>query len=45
MLEMTECLKGWVSTTRINELRKSGVFPNHQFIDEAVELLEDTNAA
>ena len=47
MLEMTECLKSWVSITPGRQRAPlSGVFANHQFLDEAVKVLEeDTNAA
>ena len=47
MLEMTECLKSWVSIAPGRRRAPlSGVFANHQFLDEAVKVLEeDTNAA
>jgi hypothetical protein len=40
MLEMTECLKSWVSTTWRQRAPRSGVFVNYLFIDKAVELLQ-----
>ena len=45
MVEMTECIKSWVSITPGQQHAPlSGIFINNQFVDEAINYLEENLA-